>query len=75
MLEVSHLDIFYGRIQTLWGVSLNIDESEIVALVGANGAGKTTWQGKVQSCCKKNSSERHIWVSKGLEEIGERRRI
>ena len=42
MLEVSDLDIFYGRIQALWGVSLNIDEAEIVALVGANGAGKTS---------------------------------
>jgi branched-chain amino acid transport system ATP-binding protein len=42
MLEVSNLDIFYGRIQALWGVSLNINEAEIVALIGANGAGKTT---------------------------------
>lgn len=42
MLEVSNIDTFYGKVQALWGVSLGIDEKEIVALVGANGAGKTT---------------------------------
>lgn len=42
MLEVNHLDTFYGKIQVLWDVSLKIEAAEIVALVGANGAGKTT---------------------------------
>ncbi|MFO7773798.1 MAG: ABC transporter ATP-binding protein [Dehalococcoidia bacterium] len=42
MLQVSNLDVFYGKIQALWDVSLRVDEGEIVALVGANGAGKST---------------------------------
>src|SRR4030043_294762 len=41
MLEVSHIDTFYGKVQSLWGVSLRVDEKEIAALIGANGAGKT----------------------------------
>ena len=43
MLEVSNINTFYGKIQALWEVSLKINKAEIVALVGANGAGKTTF--------------------------------
>jgi branched-chain amino acid transport system ATP-binding protein len=42
MLEVSNLDVFYGKSQALREISLKVNEREIVALVGANGAGKTT---------------------------------
>ncbi len=42
MLEFSNIDTFYGKAQALFGVSLRVDESEIVALIGSNGAGKTT---------------------------------
>jgi branched-chain amino acid transport system ATP-binding protein len=42
MLEIRNLNTFYGKVQALWDISLEIDEAEIVALVGANAAGKST---------------------------------
>ena len=42
MLEVSNVDVRYGKIQALWDVCLDVNQAEIVALVGSNGAGKTT---------------------------------
>ena len=42
LLEIDHLSLLYGRIQALHGISLHVNEGEIVALIGANGAGKST---------------------------------
>jgi branched-chain amino acid transport system ATP-binding protein len=42
LLELQDVSVHYGRIQALRGISLAVDEGEIVALIGANGAGKST---------------------------------
>jgi branched-chain amino acid transport system ATP-binding protein len=42
LLEIDDIHVFYGQVEALKGVSLAVDEGEIVALIGANGAGKTT---------------------------------
>ncbi|MFI6329583.1 ABC transporter ATP-binding protein [Micromonospora chersina] len=42
LLEINDLTLLYGRIQALHGISLHVNEGEVVALIGANGAGKTT---------------------------------
>ena len=42
MLKVEHIDVFYGDLQVLWDVSFEVHAGEIVVLLGANGAGKST---------------------------------
>lgn len=42
MLEVKDLEVYYGMIQAIKGISFEVNEGEIVSLIGANGAGKTT---------------------------------
>ena len=42
LLSLRNIDVFYGRVQALRGVSMDVEKGEIVALIGSNGAGKTT---------------------------------
>jgi len=52
MLEVKGVDVYYGDVQVLWDVSFNVQKGEIVALIGANGSGKTTSLNTVSSILK-----------------------
>ncbi len=42
MLKISNVETFYGKIQALKGVDLDVNDGEIVSLIGSNGAGKST---------------------------------
>ena len=42
MLEIKNIDVSYGDVQVIWNVSFEVNQGEIVALIGANGAGKST---------------------------------
>jgi branched-chain amino acid transport system ATP-binding protein len=57
LLSVSDLNVFYGQSQALFGVSLEVNEGEAVALIGANGAGKSTFMKSVAGLVFPGSGE------------------
>lgn len=87
ILEVDQIETFYGISQILFGISLNVTESEVVALLGRNGAGKTTTLRSIMGLTPaKNGSIRfrgeeiigkkvHLNARKGLGFVPSERRI
>lgn len=87
MLEIKDLYVNYGMIEALHGVSFKINEGEIVALIGANGAGKTTILHTISGLIKARSGEILLndcnivkvsgnkIVEMGIAQVPERRRI
>jgi len=86
-LRVLDLDVYYGNIRALHGVSLEVHEGEIVCLIGANGAGKTTCLGAISGLHKPRrghirlSEEEitgwppHVAARRGIAHVPEGRRI
>jgi branched-chain amino acid transport system ATP-binding protein len=60
MLELNDVHTYYGNIHALKGISLTVDEGEIVTLIGANGAGKTTTLNTICGILKPRSGT--IWL-------------
>ncbi len=51
LLSVNNIQVAYGGIQAVKGVSLEVREGELVSLIGSNGAGKTTTMKASRGCC------------------------
>ena len=87
LLEVRDLHVFYGNIEALKGISLEADPGQIVAILGGNGAGKTTMLRTISgllrprtgwiTCAGRNlvGIEAHAIVSMGVSHVPEGRRI
>jgi branched-chain amino acid transport system ATP-binding protein len=60
MLKVEEIDAYYGDLQALWGISMQVNEGELVALVGPNGAGKTTTLRVITGLLKPASGSIHF---------------
>lgn len=87
ILKVENLNVYYGSIHALKGVSFHVDEGEIVTLIGANGAGKSTTLQTVSGLLHSRTGSiqfrgeniasvpSHKIVEKGLAQVPEGRRI
>ena len=60
MLKLDAINAYYGDLQALWGISLQVNDGELVALVGPNGAGKTTTLRVITGLLKPASGSVHL---------------
>ena len=87
MLEINDINVYYGAIHAIKGVSLNVNEGEIVTLIGANGAGKSTTLRTISGLLKPKSGAinflgksiagmpAHQIVREGISQVPEGRKI
>ena len=87
MLEVKDINVYYGAIHAIKGISLSVEEGEIVTLIGANGAGKSTTLRTISGLLKPKTGEinflgksiagmpPHKIVREGISQVPEGRRI
>jgi branched-chain amino acid transport system ATP-binding protein len=87
MLKIEDINVYYGNIHALKGVSLNINEGEIVTLIGANGAGKSTLLKTISGLLKPKNGDilfqgqsisgkvAQAIVKQGLSHVPEGRRV
>jgi branched-chain amino acid transport system ATP-binding protein len=68
MLEIKDLHTYYGNIQALKGISLHVDQGEIVTLIGSNGAGKTTTLRTIQGLLRPREGK-ILFEGKSLESL------
>ncbi len=87
MLEVNNINVYYGSIHAVKDISFKVEKGEIISLIGANGAGKTTILQTVSGLLKSNTGSivfndqdlmhipAHKIVGKGLAQVPEGRRV
>jgi branched-chain amino acid transport system ATP-binding protein len=87
LLEVENIDVFYEDVQAVWGISLRVDEGEVVGIIGANGAGKSTTLNTISGLIKprvgsivfQEQNVEHLPAEKivelGIAQIPEARRL
>lgn len=87
MLQIKDINVYYGNIHALKGVSLDINEGEIVTLIGANGAGKSTLLKTISGLLKPKNGEilfhneyiggklPQLIVKRGISQVPEGRRV